>query len=136
MNTKSILLVLGLAFGWMNSTIAQMTSFSYQGNLAVNGAPANGLYDLAFTLFDSPTNGNIVAGPVVSPAVAVSNGLFTAMIDFGATPFSGANRWIEIAARSNGSVVSMTTMLPRQPITAAPYAIKAAGLAGPISLAS
>src|SRR5437016_1642623 len=102
MNIKSNLLLLGLALGWVNPTLAQMTAFSYQGRMAENGVPANGLYDLGFTLYDSPRNGRIVAGPVISPTVPVSNGLFTVVIDFGATPFAAANRWLEIAARTNG----------------------------------
>jgi hypothetical protein len=48
------------------SVYAQTTAFSYQGQLNDNGVPANGAYDLQFTLYDSATtNGNIIAGSLV-----------------------------------------------------------------------
>ena len=33
---------------------AQGTAFTYQGRLQDTGEPANGTYDLRFTLFDAP----------------------------------------------------------------------------------
>ena len=37
----------------MLTAFAQGTAFSYQGQLQINGAPANGSYDLELTLFIS-----------------------------------------------------------------------------------
>src|ERR1700722_17194330 len=62
---------------------AQGTAFSYQGCLNDNNGPANGAYDLTFTLYATNTGGASVAGPVTNTATAVTNGLFTSMIDFG-----------------------------------------------------
>src|SRR5439155_90756 len=62
-------------------------------------------------------------------ATGVSNGLFTATLDFGAGVFSGPARWLEIAVRTNGAG-SFTVLTPRQALTATPYAITAGNLTG------
>src|SRR5947207_2878821 len=62
---------------------AMTNAFTYQGRLTDLGSPANGLYDLRFTLFDAGTAGVAVAGPVTNQAVNVSGGLFTVTLDFG-----------------------------------------------------
>jgi BclA-like protein len=81
-----------------------------------------------------------VAGPVTNNAVAVTNGLFTVLIDFGPGVFNGATNWLEIGVETNGGG-SFTTLAPRQQLTPAPYAIfaegaNAAGLSGTIPMAS
>src|SRR4051812_39169417 len=54
---------------------AQGTAFTYQGQLNNNGTPAQGIYDLRFTVYDS-TNapGVLIAGPVTNAATGISNG--------------------------------------------------------------
>ena len=99
---------------------AQVTAFTYQGRLNDGGNPANGSYDLQFTLYDAGTNGNVF-GSLTNTATAVSNGLFLVTLDFGSV-FNGSNYWLEIAARTNGSG-AFSTLSPRQPITPTPYAI-------------
>jgi len=99
---------------------AQTSVFIYQGVLKDNGAPANGLYDFQFTLYGSVTP---VAGPLPDSAVGVTNGLFTAQLDFGSAAFDGTPRFLEIAVRTNGAA-SFTTLAARQPITSTPYAIQ------------
>lgn len=103
---------------------AQISAFTYQGRLDLNGAPANGSYDFMFRLLNDPTNG--VAAPVIpiNPAVLVTNGLFTTGMDFGAENFDGANRWLEINVRTNGGG-PFTTLSPRQLLTPTPYAVAA-----------
>ncbi len=103
---------------------AQVSAFTYQGRLDLNGAPANGYYDFMFRLLNDPTNG--VAAPVipVNPAVLVTNGLFTTGMDFGTENFNDANRWLEINVRTNGPGV-FATLSPRQLLTVTPYAVKA-----------
>jgi hypothetical protein len=62
-------------------------------------------------------------GPVVSVLGAnLANGLFNAELDFGATAFDGDARWIESAIRSPAGSGVYTTLTPRQPLSAAPYA--------------
>ena len=69
---------------------AQGSTFTYQGRLNDGGTPANGLYDLRFTIYDSTNNpGVVVAGPLTNSAAGVSNGLFTVALDFGAGVFTG-----------------------------------------------
>lgn len=103
---------------------AQGTAFSYQGQLNAGGAPANGNYDIAFTLFATNSGGAVVAGPVTNSATAVNNGLFTATIDFGAGVFTGAGYWLDIRVSPSGSN-TFTELSPRQPLLSAPYAVMA-----------
>src|SRR5437899_1520495 len=105
---------------------AQTTAFTYQGRLNDGGNPATGIYDLRFTIYDSTNLASpVIAGPLTNTATAVSNGLFTVALDFGAGSFPGADRFLEIAVRTNGSG-AFATLSPRQKITSAPYAIQAA----------
>jgi trimeric autotransporter adhesin len=105
---------------------AQGTAFTYQGRLVENGAPANGMYDLRFTMHDTSSGGNPVGAVVTNIATRVNNGLFTVTLDFGADVFTGPERWLELGVKSNGVAGAFTSLNPRQPITGAPYAIKAA----------
>src|ERR1044071_819958 len=81
---------------------AQGTAFTYQGRLNVGGTPANGTYDLVFTIYDLPTGSGAFANQTNS-AMTVSNGLFTTTLDFGPGIFIGPDRWLELAVRTNGS---------------------------------
>src|SRR5713101_4819145 len=110
------------------SAFAQTTSFTYQGRLTDGGIPANGNYDLQFALFDSLSGGTQVGSTQTVNTVAVSNGLFTVSLDFGASSFSGANRFLEISARPSGAG-SFTLLTPRQQVTATPYAVRSASSA-------
>ena len=101
------------------------TAFTYQGRLSVNGAPANGDYDLQFTLRDAPTAGNAVGSPIAAAPVTVSNGLFTVSLDFGAGVFNGTALWLDIGVRTNGSVAAYALLTPRQSLTATPFAVQA-----------
>lgn len=93
----------------------------YQGQLNSDGTPANGSYDLSFTLYATNATGTGIAGPVTNSATAVANGLFTTTIDFGSV-FTGTNYWLEIAVSTNGAN-SFTTLAPRRAITPTPYAL-------------
>lgn len=110
-------------------------AISYQGRLVESGSPANGRFDLQFTLFTTAAGGSPAAGVLTLPDVTVSNGLFTVAIDFGASVFSGANLWIEIGMKPVGSAGDFITLVPRQSLAPAPYAIhtlKAQTLIGPL----
>jgi hypothetical protein len=111
-------------FCFLLSSPAQTSTFTYQGELTDSGSPANGSYDLTFSLFVASSGGSAVAGPLTNTAVAVVGGLFTATLDLGSAAFPGADRWLEIAARTNGPG-AFATLTPRQQITSTPYAIRA-----------
>src|SRR5579859_5414492 len=84
------------AFVGPNSTaVAQGTAFTYQGRLNDGTNTTRGSYDLVFTVFSASSGGAAVAGPLTNSAVAVSNGLFVATLDFGVGVFTGAGRWLE-----------------------------------------
>lgn len=106
---------------------AQGTAFTYQGRLQNNGVPANGAYDLQFSLRDAAVGGNPVGGTNSIAPVAVSNGLFTVTLDFGAGIFTGGERWLEIGVKSNGVAGAHTPLTPLQRLTPSPYAIFAGG---------
>ena len=127
--------LLGLIVSVLPDAFGQTTAFTYQGKLNNNGTPTTGIYDLRFTIFDSPSNGNSLAAITNSPT-GVTNGLFTVQLDFGANIFNGSARWLDIAVRTNGSVGSFTSLTPRQPFTATPYAIQAANAAAAVTAAS
>jgi trimeric autotransporter adhesin len=98
------------------------TAFTYQGRLSDNGQPANGIYDLRFSIFDAANGGALVAGPLTNSATSASNGLFTVTLDFGGSVFDGNTRWLEIEVETSGTT-SFTTLSPRQPLTPAPSAL-------------
>ena len=79
------------------------TAFTYQGRLTDGGNPANGIYDLRFTIYDSQTGGNPVANAITNSTFAVADGLFNTELDFGANVFIGEARWLELGVRTNGS---------------------------------
>jgi len=115
-----IVLVIFQATGYL--VRAQGTAFSYNGRLLDGGVPANGNYDIEFTVYDAQTGGNQVAGPITLSSVAVTSGLFSVTLDFGAGVFTGPPRWLQIAGRQTGAQ-NFTTLSPRQSVTASPYAI-------------
>ena len=39
--------------------VTQLPDFTYQGRLQQNGQPANGAFDLTFTLYDAASNGKL-----------------------------------------------------------------------------
>jgi hypothetical protein len=110
-----------LAFS--NSASAQGTEFTYQGRLNAGGSPANGSYDIAFSLYGTTAGGVAIAGPVTNSAVAVTNGLFTTMVDLG-NVFTGASNWLQIAVSTNGAN-AFSSLVPRQQLTPVPYAVYA-----------
>jgi len=98
------------------------TAFTYQGKLANAAQPAAGSYDLRFQLFDAAASGAQVGATLTRSSVAVVDGVFSVELDFGAAAFTGAARFLDIAVRTAGSA-TFTQLTPRQPLTAAPYAL-------------
>jgi trimeric autotransporter adhesin len=134
MKTIPNLIALGTlvsAFNLQPLALAQGTVFTYQGRLNDNASPANGIYDLRFAIYDAVSAGSQVGGVLTNAATSVTGGLFTATLDFGPGIFTGAPRWLELSARTNGAS-AFTALTPRQPISAAPYALFS-GSAGTVS---
>ena len=97
------------------------TAFTYQGRLLDASEPANGLFDFEFELWDAANGGNPVGVPQVLNDVPVADGLFTVQLDFGADAFNNAARWLEVT-------VNGFPLMPRQPISRAPYSIQTRGI--------
>ncbi|HEY5910073.1 MAG TPA: hypothetical protein VJA21_05655 [Verrucomicrobiae bacterium] len=99
------------------------TAFTYQGRLNDGPSPANGSYDLRFTIFDVPDYGFPVGPVITNWGVTVSDGLFQAELDFGDGVFTNNSRlWLEIGVRKSGGSF-FTALTPRQPFTPTPYAL-------------
>src|SRR5712671_2945531 len=83
------------------TALAQGTAFTYQGRFTDTGLPFTGTAEFQFTLWNSASNGTQVAAATPATViVGVTNGLFTLPIDFGGAQFSGADRWLQIEART------------------------------------
>jgi hypothetical protein len=113
-------------------------TITYQGRLTDGGTAANGQYDLRFQLFDAITNGASQSAALELDSVSVAGGVFTVQLDFGLLPafLEGGNLFLQIGVRPGAATGSAeyTTLSPRQPLTAAPYAIRAQSAANADSL--
>jgi hypothetical protein len=96
------------------------SAFTYQGQLKETGLPADGSYDFQFTLYDD--RGTRVGGPLAIEDHPVADGLFSVILDFGSSPFTGARRFLEIGVRRGASTGAYTILAPLQELTPAPYA--------------
>jgi hypothetical protein len=130
----AVLLLLSTINFQLSTVFAQGTAFTYQGRLNSSGSPVNGSYDLTFTLYTTNVTGSAIAGPVTNSATAVTNGLFTTLVDFGPGVFTGTSNWLAIAVRTNATG-SFTTLTPRQQVTSTPYALYSAN-AGAVAAAN
>jgi len=97
------------------------TSFTYQGSLIDGGSPANGAYDFEFKLFNDASVGTQVGSTLTKGDVDTSEGIFTVELGFGDV-FDGTAYWLEIWVRPGASTGGYQQLLPRQPLTAIPYA--------------
>lgn len=134
-----VLVILGLILFGANYVAAQGpapralratalgTGFTYQGQLKQSGTAVNGACDMQFNLYDALSGGVLVGATQTVSSVNVSNGLFTVTLngsnEFSGDAFIGDARWLQIEVRCPAGSGSYTTLSPRQPITAAPYAL-------------
>lgn len=120
---------LTLAFLVMTAqmALAQSPPFTYQGELSQSGAPADGLFDFQFSLFDSPDflQTTEFAGPLTLLDQGVAEGTFSIDLDFGPGVFGSMDLWLEVRVRESGSAGAFTTLEPRQQIGAVPLALVA-----------
>lgn len=134
-----VCLRLGVALGLLAcgaSGWAQVGSaFTYQGELKETGQPKAGTVDLRFDAFALDSGGvPLNAQPEIRDAVLLDRGRFTVQIDFGPTVFTGAPVFVEVGVREDAlgdgsNTTGFTPLLPRQSVTATPYALHAAGVA-------
>ena len=111
------------------------TAFTYQGRLSDNGTAVTGPFDLQFMLYTAAVGGTAVGAILTVNDVAVTNGLFTVVLDFGAFAFTGSARFLEIGVRPGASTGAFTVLSARQEIKPAPHTFFAqtapwAGLTG------
>ena len=97
------------------------TSFTYQGQLKVEGVPLDGRPRCVFSLWDAPTRG-LELGRRVTLDVDMVDGLFAVPLDFGPGVFTGERRFLEISVDTGRGPILLT---PRQEVTPAPYAMLA-----------
>ena len=114
-----LLSCLTFAFGTPPDTSAQTTAFTYQGRLADSNGPVTGSQDFEFRLFNAASGGAQIGSVLTLDDLGVTNGLFTATLDFGAN-FPGADRFLQIAVRPGASAGAFITLSPRQPISLNP----------------
>jgi hypothetical protein len=101
------------------------TAFTYQGRLSDADAPAEGSYDFRFILYDAAVGGTQVGSTVLKENVPVADGYFAVQLNYGSGAFTGEARYLEVDVRPGDSTDAHTTLSPRQPLTAAPYALYA-----------
>ena len=100
----AVLILNGAAF-------AQITEFTYQGRLTDSGT-LQSTYQMRFRLFDAVSNGGQVGATLTNPSVAVSSGVFTVSLNFGAAAFDGTDRFLEIAVKRT-TADPFTILTPR-----------------------
>jgi len=99
------------------------TAFTYQGRLRLEGLPLNEACDLQFKLWTAAEGGSQVGSTDTVAEVLPSGGEFTAELDFGPGAFAGEARFLEVAVRCPAGSGGYTTLAPRQPVLASPYAL-------------
>ena len=125
------LLLIAIGSGQAQGPNAQAilgAAITYQGQLKSGGVPVQGSCDLQFSLWDGATGGSQIGSTQTRGSVAVNKGLFTVLVDFGVGAFTGDARWLGIKVRCPAGSGTYTTLTPRQPLTAAPYALALPGL--------
>ncbi|MFK7958759.1 MAG: right-handed parallel beta-helix repeat-containing protein [Lysobacterales bacterium] len=116
----------GLLFCTLSAKAAPLeTTFTYQGELLSQGVEANGTFDLQMSLFDESQAGTQRGVTQVLEDVMVIDGIFSVEMDYGFEPFAGDQLWLDISVRNGSSSGGFTNLLPRQKLTATPYALHA-----------
>ncbi len=108
------------------SQVALGTAFTYQGQLLNNGEPVNDTCNFQFELWNDLDTGTQIGATFPVTDVTVVNGRFTVQLDFGQV-FAGTALWLGVAVLcpTDPAYIALN---PRQPLTAAPYALALPGL--------
>lgn len=112
---------LGLLFS--TAALAVPDTFLYVGDLAEDGAPADGNFSVTFQMFNDDTAGTVVFAETVASLVVVDGAL---VHELGTAP----NNALDDAELAAGElylsvIVNGTTLEPRVPIRSVPFASKA-----------
>ena len=118
---SAISLVLSFVFALAAFGLPVTTSWTYQGQLRRSGSAYTGTCNFQFSLWDAASAGTQQGSTQSINSVNVANGLFTVTLDFG-DQFAGDARWLGTSVQCSGDG-GFTPLDPRQPITAAPYAL-------------
>jgi hypothetical protein len=97
------------------------TSFTYQGQIKQNNVPINGNADLRITIWDDDIGGGDF-GTSTHSNLPVSNGIVTVTLNSGRMWWGDA-RWLQIEVRFPAGSGNFTSLSPRQPVLAVPYAM-------------
>jgi hypothetical protein len=132
MKITKLLIILILALGLIVWLVPKVeagpmgTAWTYQGRLMDDNQPADGVYDIAFVLFDAPEGPNEIYAAGVEDFDIV-DGYFTVELDFGSRVFDGNRRWLEAAVRpyDSNDPNAYVILSPRIELTPAPYALYA-----------
>ena len=118
---RYLFIALALLAGINQAAAQGTTAFTYQGQLHDGGTNANGVYTMAFALYDASGTGtgNQIGGTVTATPT-LANGLFTVNLDFGAGSFNGSARWLDITISEGGTTQELS---PRVQVLPAPYAL-------------
>jgi hypothetical protein len=113
----------------VSAAVAQptATAFTYQGRLTSGSQPASGLHDFQFRLFGDATGGSQIGPVVCVNNVLVTDGLFTATLDFGQQFASSAPRFVEFEVRADTGLdctngAGFFVLAPRSQLTTVPVA--------------
>ncbi|OGR52984.1 MAG: hypothetical protein A2049_04465 [Elusimicrobia bacterium GWA2_62_23] len=121
------LALFAVLLGWAAAASAEVpVKFTYQGNLRQNGFLVNGTRTISFRIYDSS---NPVSSTLLwtSPdySLQVSTGVFRASLEpsVSAAAWQSGSLWLEMTVQG-------VVMLPREQITASPYAVNSLMLSG------
>jgi hypothetical protein len=138
----SLAAALAACLGTTAASAAPLTSaFTYQGRLSASGQPANGAFDLRFSVFDGGRTTTPLAPAVALEDVVVTNGVFSVPLDFGFAVADGQRLFLALEVREGASTGAYTALNPRHELTPGVYALHAveaqqALVAGPGSVDS
>ena len=105
-------------------------AITFQGRLSHAGAPAQGLYDFVFKLYEHPEGASQIGGDINIDDHQVDDGFFTVQLDVDSDIFTGHARWVEIGVRDGALSGPYTTLTPRQELLPVPYAMYAQASGG------
>lgn len=113
---------------------AQVTVFTYQGELLENGMPVDDNFDFMIDLYAGEQGGNALASPLFLIGSPVIGGVFSLDLEFGNAVFNNSALWLEVSTRRSGqptfTLLQPRLEIARQPRTAIAFDIAPNGVGG------